>query len=175
MAGEGDDGREGGGTTSGPDRRPSLPSIAGGVDTSGRRTRPTILLVDDERLVRRTIARVLGRVGSRVFECQTSEEALRILGEEDAVQILLTDVSLGDGTNGKELADAARAEHPDLAVVFTTGLSEIELGERGVDPEQEHVLLKPFTPQQLVAALREALEEAYLKRQRRDQQSSGQP
>jgi DNA-binding response OmpR family regulator len=143
---DGDDADAGAEATS---ERPSIdPPLV-----SGKHARLGVLVVDDEPLVRRTIARALTRVGMRVLECESVAEARKIMQSDAVLHVILTDISLRDG-DGTMLAGEARARVPPLSVIYTSGHAMSELIARGVDPDRDEVLLKPFAPSDLVARVR---------------------
>lgn len=86
----------------------------------------TIVLVDDEDLVRRLVSRVLEAAGYRVVEVATAEEGLEILSNGEKVDLLLTDVTL-PGMNGAELGWLALETRPDLKLICMSGSGEEEL------------------------------------------------
>jgi signal transduction histidine kinase/CheY-like chemotaxis protein len=109
----------------------------------------TVLLVDDEQLVRASTADMLTDLGYRVVEAQTAEDALRKLDEELHVDILITD-HLMPGMTGAELARAVAQRRPDLRVLLISGYAEAE----GVGLEFVR-LTKPFRQAELAKALLE--------------------
>jgi PAS domain S-box-containing protein len=109
----------------------------------------TVLLVDDEQLVRASTADMLTDLGYRVVEAQTAEEALRKLDEEFHLDILITD-HLMPGMTGAELARAVAQRRPDLRVLLISGYAEAE----GVGLEFVR-LTKPFRQAELAKALLE--------------------
>jgi CheY-like chemotaxis protein len=105
----------------------------------------TILVVDDEPSVRTLVAEVLTDHGYRVLEADTGAVALRILQTHQTVDLLVSDVGLPGGMNGRQLADAARSLRPGLKVLFVTGYAEnAALGKGRLEPGM-HVLTKPFS------------------------------
>ncbi|HWX47304.1 MAG TPA: PAS domain S-box protein [Roseomonas sp.] len=119
--------------------------------------RGTIMVVDDEPAIRVLMAEALRELGYTVIEAQDTS-GLRILERGRRVDLLLTDVGLPGGMNGRQLADAARARHPDLKVLFITGYAEkAAVGDR-LEPGME-VMSKPFTMQALGAKVRAMLGE----------------
>lgn len=85
------------------------------------RRRPSLLLVEDDALVRVTLAMVLEDHGLHVVEAATGERALYLVEGGLAADALVTDVDLGQGMSGPHLAERVRALRPDLPVVFVTG------------------------------------------------------
>jgi len=115
----------------------------------------TVLLVEDDDLIRITTTEMLSDIGCKVKEARTAQEALNIL-DEQPVDILLTDVGL-PGVSGLQLARDVYARRPDLRVVLATG-------DSGVKSEAMRLgaifIVKPYTP----ASLRQGLEHALKKR-----------
>ena len=115
----------------------------------------TVLLVEDDDLIRLTTTEMLNDIGCKVKEASTAQEALNIL-DEQPVDVLLTDVGL-PGVSGLQLARDVYARRPDLRVVFATG-------DSGVKSEAAQLgaifVVKPYTPE----SLRQGLEHAIKKR-----------
>ncbi len=104
----------------------------------------TILVVDDEPAVRALVAEVLSDQGYRVLEAESGPVALRLLQTRQTIDLLISDVGLPGGMNGRQLADAARSLRPGLKVLFVTGYAEnAALGNGRLEPGM-HVLTKPF-------------------------------
>jgi len=118
----------------------------------------TILLAEDNELVR-TMARLcLEKGGYEVLEAESGEEALHVFqAEKDRIQFVLTDVVM-PGLNGKELADQIRALRPDLKVLFMSGYSEEVLARFGGSLEGIELLDKPFTPTVLLQRIRDMID-----------------
>jgi CheY-like chemotaxis protein len=115
----------------------------------------TVLLVEDDDLIRLTTTEMLNDLGCNVKEASTAQEALKIL-DEHPVDILLTDVGL-PGVSGLELARNVYARRPDLCLVLATG-------DSGLKSEAARLgailVVKPYTPK----SLRQGLEQAMNKR-----------
>jgi two-component system cell cycle sensor histidine kinase/response regulator CckA len=121
----------------------------------------TILVVEDEDLVRRVIERILGRLGYRLLLAANGEGALVLSRDHlEPIDLLLTDVVM-PGMNGVDLAATVQRERPGIAVLFSSGYSEEDisrstpLGDAAV-----HLLPKPYTPRDLAGAVRMALDDA---------------
>lgn len=117
----------------------------------------TVLLVEDERLVRIAVRHYLQGLGYRTLVAAGAAEALRI-SEQHAgpIHALLTDVVMPDGL-GKEVALRALARHPDLRVIYMSAHSREELDELGRLDGEAKLLQKPFDERSLALALSEAL------------------
>ncbi len=120
----------------------------------------TILVVDDEPTVRMLIAEVLGELGHRAIEVGDAAQGLHILESSGRVDLLISDVGLPGGMNGRQLADAGRALRPGLKVLFITGYAENAVIGRGQLEPDMHVLTKPFTIDELSNRLSEILKTA---------------
>ncbi|WP_337876807.1 ATP-binding protein [Elioraea sp.] len=118
----------------------------------------TILLVEDDPLVREHVAGQLGALGYRVLRAADGPEALALLEHERGIDLLFTDVVMPGGLNGRDLADLARARQPGLRVLFTSGYAEEAIVHHGrLDPD---VLLlnKPYRRDELASRVRAALD-----------------
>ena len=105
----------------------------------------TVLLVDDERSVRMLVTEVLNELGYTVLEAENGAAGLQILESRRQVDLLITDVGLPGGMNGRQLADAARVTRPNLKILFITGYAEhAVMGEGNLKPGM-HILTKPFS------------------------------
>jgi two-component system, OmpR family, KDP operon response regulator KdpE len=119
------------------------------------RTATTLLIVDDDPNIRRTIARWMGSHGFIVTEAGTAGEALDQMAEH-AAAITVCDVGLPD-RNGLWLAAQMRRQFPQTALVITTGFGIAALPSN-LDPDAIGYLAKPFTKQQLLRTIDWAIE-----------------
>jgi CheY-like chemotaxis protein len=120
-----------------------------------RGTGETVLVVDDEASVRMTIVEVLNQAGYVAIEAIDGPGALHILQSKTKIDLLITDVGLPGGMNGRQVADAARVGRPRLKVLFITGYAENSLfGNASPEPDME-VLTKPFTLEALTRKIQE--------------------
>jgi PAS domain S-box-containing protein len=104
----------------------------------------TVLLVDDEPGICKLVVITLEKLGYTVIQTGDSSSALRHFQGTTRIDLLLTDVCLEGGINGRQLADAARALRSDLKVLFITGYAGAALTENGfLEPGME-VMSKPF-------------------------------
>ena len=104
----------------------------------------TILVVDDEPLVRMIIVEQLEDLGYAVLEADDGPSAMKILESSQPITLLVTDVGLPGGMNGRQVADAARRTRPDLEVLFITGYAENAVLNHGHLDHGMHVMTKPF-------------------------------
>jgi two-component system cell cycle sensor histidine kinase/response regulator CckA len=127
------------------------------VSTSQLLGNETILLVEDEDLVRKVVARILERAGYRVLVAANGAEAVAI-GEASRIPIdaLVTDVVM-PGIGGKELATRMAAQFPDMKILFMTGYTEDDFLRNGILDQGRAIMLKPFAPEDLLRRLREIL------------------
>ncbi|MBV8971532.1 MAG: response regulator, partial [Sphingomonadaceae bacterium] len=117
---------------------------------SGKGRSGTVLLVDDEELVRASTADMLSELGYTVVEAASGEEAIRIVRDGDRPDLLVTD-HLMPGMTGVDLARVLRAEHPGLAALLVSGYAD----SAGVAADLPR-LVKPFRKDDLAAALAQA-------------------
>ncbi len=117
----------------------------------------TVLIVDDEVTVRMLVTEVLQDQGYTSIEAADGPSALRVLDSDRRIDLLVTDVGLPDGINGRQLADMARTLRPGLKVMFITGYAENAVVRNGYLEAGMHVLTKPFTLEELAMRLREII------------------
>jgi PAS domain S-box-containing protein len=104
----------------------------------------TVLVVDDEPTVRMLVVDALHELGYVAIEAADGAGGLKVLQSDQRIDLLITDVGLPAGMNGRQLADAGRIARPGLRVLFITGYAENAVLSHGhLDPGM-HVLTKPF-------------------------------
>jgi len=113
----------------------------------------TILVVEDETDVRNIVRRQLESLGHTVLVAEAATEALLLLRGPAAPDVLVTDVVLGKGLDGIELAIAARAARPNLPVVFMSGYTAVTDSQKRIRDTGAPLLSKPFTTEQLERAI----------------------
>jgi two-component system, cell cycle sensor histidine kinase and response regulator CckA len=116
----------------------------------------TILLVEDEAVIRRLAAEMLERQGYTVLTAADPQTALEIAAAEPEIDLLLTDVVMPQ-MNGSELARRLVAERPSLRVLFTSGYPADAIAGRGLLDDEATLLCKPFSSAELVVAVRDVL------------------
>ena len=144
-----------------------LPRFYGEIDAdhAGLRIAPdrcagqgeTVLIVDDEPSVRMLVVEVLQDLGYHALEACDSAAGLKLLQSDVRIDMLVSDVGLPGGMNGRQMADAARERRPDLKVLFITGYAENSLIGNGHLKPGMQVLTKPFAIDALTARIREAI------------------
>lgn len=115
----------------------------------------TVLLVEDEAMVRTVAERALSRQGYTVLTASNGEEALEIVARGDEIDLLITDVVMPI-MDGPTMVREARLTRPDLPILFMSGYAEEQL-RRSIDFENVSFLPKPFSVQQLSEAARRSL------------------
>jgi two-component system, cell cycle sensor histidine kinase and response regulator CckA len=112
-------------------------------------TRATLLVVDDEEMVRRLAARMLVTLGYRVLEARDGHEAVRVL-QRDAQRIdgVLTDVAM-PGLGGKQLGDTIARCWPQIRVLYMSGFPALRVVSEGAIKPTDPFIQKPFTEEQL--------------------------
>ncbi len=119
----------------------------------------TILVVEDEASLRTLSHRILGSAGYTVLTASDGADALAQMERHDGpIHLVLTDLMM-PGLSGRELGERVRALHPGVKVMFTSGYAE-EVGLQEGVPEGSRFIAKPFSAEQLRAAVREALDSA---------------
>jgi two-component system, cell cycle sensor histidine kinase and response regulator CckA len=116
----------------------------------------TILLVEDDPLVRRLLSETLRTNGYTVLQASDGAEALEVAGMASIIHLLLTDVVMPT-VNGVEVALAIAAARPGVRVVLMSGYAEDVLASYGLDASDAVLLHKPFTEGRLLTVVRGAL------------------
>jgi two-component system, cell cycle sensor histidine kinase and response regulator CckA len=120
----------------------------------------SILVVDDVAVVRQAVFRFLSEAGARVFEAASLGEALEVLGTaRPAVQLVITDVVMPE-MNGVDLARVIREQWPATAVLFMSAFPAEVLVREGLENPTVLFLAKPFTRDELMGKVQQALEQA---------------
>ncbi len=132
-------------------QQPQLPA----AEPEGTGAGEAVLLVEDEAGVRELVAERLRELGYRVLEAADGPAALRLLRSGARVDVLVTDVGLPGGLNGRQVADVARERRPDLPVLFITGYAAVTLAHgAALDPGME-MMTKPFALDALATRIRD--------------------
>ncbi len=114
----------------------------------------TILVVEDEEMLREFVGDALGVLGYRVLTATNGRDALEVWADHrDEIDLLLTDVVMPESISGRQLAHTLIMEKPDLKVIFTSGYSAELLGA-DFEGEKEHgFLAKPYLPDRLASTV----------------------
>ncbi len=115
----------------------------------------TILVVEDEDMVRNVAERALSRHGYTVLTAAHGEEALELLTAKSGIDLLVSDVVMPT-MDGPTLVRHARERFPDLPILFMSGYAEEQL-RKSIDLDRVHFLPKPFSVKQLAEAVRDVL------------------
>ncbi len=116
-------------------------------------TKPAILLVEDEPLVRLIVKECLEENGCFVVTAANGSEAVQIFDSGTAIMGLITDIRLGSGMTGWDVARYGRDRFPELPVIYITADSAYRASVEAV--AQAALLMKPFTSDRLMAAVAE--------------------
>ncbi len=118
----------------------------------------TVLVIDDDPTVRLLMVDALQDAGYHVLEAADGPGGLKILRSDTRIDLLLTDVGLPGGINGRQVADAARGFRPALKVLFITGYAEnAVVGNGHLDPGMQ-VITKPFSIDALANRVRDMID-----------------
>jgi PAS domain S-box-containing protein len=127
--------------------------------TPRRRGHETVLVVEDDSVVRSVVATTLRRVGYRVIEAPTADAALDVVvSAGEPIHLVLTDVIM-PGMSGLELAAKLRARSPAIVVLCMSGYTAESLERDAFFDSSVGVLAKPITPRELTEAIRDALDQ----------------
>lgn len=116
----------------------------------------TIILAEDQEMVRRMVEGALTRAGARVVSAGSAEAALALAEREGRPDLVLTDIGL-PGMGGRQLGERMSALYPGVPLVFMSAYTEDTVLQRGVRARDVRFLQKPFSPSSLLEALSRAL------------------
>jgi CheY-like chemotaxis protein len=117
-----------------------------------------VLVVDDEEAIRMLLVETLEASGFTVLQAADGPKGLNLLQSSQKVDLLITDVGLPGGLNGRQVADAARVLRPNLKVLFITGYAENAVIEAAKLDRGMEVVTKPFAIAALMSKVRGALD-----------------
>ncbi len=144
----------------------SFPTVMEEAETLTRKTTmddlpsgsETVLLVEDERMVRNIATKILVRQGYKVHSSDSGPMALSKVKKENLeIDLLVTDIVM-PGMNGRELAEELQSIIPNLKVLYTSGYTEDVIAHHGVLDEGLSFIGKPYTPQDLAKMVRKVLD-----------------
>ena len=116
----------------------------------------TVVVVEDDPAVRMLVLNVLGELGYTAFEAEDAKSALPLLESAMRVDLLVTDVGL-PGMNGRQLAEIARQQRPQLKVLFMTGYAEKAAERQGFLDAGMDLMAKPFSIDDLAQKIRQMI------------------
>jgi signal transduction histidine kinase len=144
-----------------------LPRVTGELPTQRRATpvasvslqgTETVLLVEDEELLRRLMRRMLERQGYKILEARHGNDALRLCDEyQGDIDVLVTDVVMPE-MGGRELAESLKKVRPGTQVIFMSGYTGVDAVRRGFLEPDAAFLQKPLSPETLTRKIREVLD-----------------
>lgn len=114
---------------------------------------PRILIVDDEENVLSTLESFFDDTGFTVVTCSSAEAAIKEIGNGRRFDVVLTDVNLGEGENGYQLAQTVNSRWPETKVMVTSGFTQLALSIRGMPASDYPFLQKPFGRRELLALI----------------------
>jgi CheY-like chemotaxis protein len=126
-------------------------------DVLSTHTNETVLVVEDEFVVRELIVEVLKELGYSTLEAEDGPAALKILQSPQRVDLVISDIGL-PGLNGRQIVEAARETRPALKVLFMTGYAENAAMAAGFLQPGMSMITKPFAMEALATRVREILE-----------------
>jgi len=130
--------------------------LPGGKPSNGAHRKSTILVVEDDVLVRLSVAEYLRRTDYRVLEASNANEAMAIFKAGEPIEVIFSDVDMPGGANGFELAQWVRREYPDVSVLLTASAENLTRTE-GYGRENGPLLQKPYTFELLLTYIKRML------------------
>ena len=122
-------------------------------------SKPTILIAEDEALIRMDLVDMFEDAGFSVLEACDALEAIELINvHANSIEVLLTDIRLGKGPDGWDIARHTRSKLDDIPIVFVSGDSAKDWSEAGI--EKSVMLAKPFADGDVLAAVRNGLASA---------------
>jgi PAS domain S-box-containing protein len=118
----------------------------------------TVLVIEDEAVVRGLVVEVLSELGYRALEAHDGPSGLAILQSKQRIDLLVTDIGL-PGLNGRQVADAGRQLRPELKILFMTGYAENATLASGFLEPGMQMITKPFPMEKLASRIKEIIEE----------------
>jgi nitrogen-specific signal transduction histidine kinase len=132
-----------------PQREPSLTALGEGE---------VVLIIDDEPTIRMLLTDLLTASGYSVIEAPDGPSGMKVLESDTKIDLLITDVGLPGGLNGRQVADAARVKRQDLKILFITGYAENAVMGQSRFQDRMFVMTKPFQMDALARKIQEIIE-----------------
>lgn len=120
-------------------------------DSASPPSGPRVLVVEDEFLIRMTLFEALSDEGFDVVEAASGDDALALLRADPTIRLLLTDLQLPGGLDGRALALKAREAMPDLPIIYMSGRPD---AVQDLATSLDVVIAKPYLPSDVCAAAR---------------------
>jgi len=118
----------------------------------------SVLVVEDEVLIRMDIADSLAQDGYEVFEAGNADEAIELLEASDAIRLVLTDVDMPGSMDGLKLAAAVRDRWPPVRIIVMSGHRIVEITDL---PDGSVFFAKPYHSSQILTSMRQLLAQPY--------------
>lgn len=115
---------------------------------------PAVLVVEDEVLIRMSIADSIAEAGFTVYEAANADQAIRLMEAHSDIRLLFTDVDMPGSMDGLRLAAAVRDRWPPVKILITSGHIRIRAEEL---PVEGRFFAKPYDPAQVVSAMQDLL------------------
>ena len=115
-------------------------------------SKPVVLIVEDEALLRMNAVDIVHQAGFDVIEASTADEAIEILEARDDIGVVFTDIQIPGSMDGLKLARAVRGRWPPIRIIATSGRLRLSSDDL---PEGGRFLPKPYSPHQVVSLLNE--------------------
>ena len=123
-----------------------------------KRGTETVLLVEDEKVLRELMSTVLEDYGYRVLKAENAYKAVKLSGMTASIDLMITDIVMPH-VSGPELVKDVLKQHSDIKVLYISGYTDDRLGDHGLIDEGVNFLQKPFTPGTLAKKAREVLDQ----------------
>jgi two-component system, cell cycle sensor histidine kinase and response regulator CckA len=121
-------------------------------------TRQTILVVEDENIVRMVVTRALSKCGYHILEASDAPKALKVAEEfAGRIDLLLTDIVMPGGMSGCELAEKLSQSRPEMSLLYMSGYPYETIASKGLLPNGVRFLEKSFSANVLCERVRETL------------------
>ncbi len=118
----------------------------------------TILLVEDDDGVRKVFVRLLDNLGYNVLAARDGDEAIKILGDIEHIDMLLSDVVLPGAISGPEIGKIAQQHFPNIKILYVSGYTEDNHIIQDIEDDNVNLLSKPFEPSELSSKIREIID-----------------
>ena len=132
---------------------PPEPTVPESASVEGSET---VLVVEDEEMIRQLVCETLAAHGYEVLEARSLTEALRLAEQTETIHLLLTDVIMPE-MNDRELHQEVVAMHPDIKVLYMSGYTDDVIVHHGILDEGINYLQKPFTVHTLTRKVKQVL------------------